>query len=146
MTAHSIAGLNLWQVADIAGRTPFFVYDGSAIQRRCHMVREGMPRGVRLHYAIKANPLPALVQPGSRLVDGLDVASLHELQLALATPTAREDISIAGPGKTDTELAAAAAAGVVVNVESAGELARLEHVLECRGQTARVALRVNPDF
>jgi diaminopimelate decarboxylase len=146
MMAHSVAGLNLWEVADIAGQTPFFVYDGSAIERRCRTVREVLPRGVRLHYAIKANPLPALVQHVSRLVDGLDVASLRELQLALATPTARQDISIAGPGKTDTELAAAAAAGVVINVESAGELARLERILERRGQTARVALRVNPDF
>jgi diaminopimelate decarboxylase len=146
MKPPTIAGLDLWQIAAVAGRTPFFVYDGEAIEQRICMLRRILPASVRLHYAMKANPLPSVVHRVAQHVDGLDVASLREMQLALSTGMPAADISIAGPGKTDPELAAAAVAGVVVNVESAGELARLETLLAADNRQARVALRVNPDF
>lgn len=139
-------GLDLWQLADIAGQTPFFVYDFAAIAARIEALRRALPGEVHLHYAIKANPMPALVQRMAPLLDGLDVASLRELHLALGTGIPPQAISFAGPGKRDDELAAAVAAGVVVNVESAGELARLERLQAATGQVARIALRANPDF
>jgi diaminopimelate decarboxylase len=141
-----VNGLPLWQVAAIAARTPFYVYSFEIVADRIAAVRRAVPGDVELHYAIKANPMPALVQRMAPLVDGLDVASLGEMQLALATGIAPAAISIAGPGKQDHELAAAAAAGVVINVESPGELQRLERIQAETGRVARIALRVNPDF
>ncbi len=138
--------LTLWQVAAIAARTPFYVYDFAIVAERIAALRRAIPDGVRLHYAVKANPMPALVQRVALLVDGLDVASLHELHLALGTGLEASAISIAGPGKQDHELAAAVAAGVVINVESCGELERLERIQAETGLVARIALRVNPDF
>jgi diaminopimelate decarboxylase len=56
------------------------------------------------------------------------------------------DISIAGPGKTEAELAQAIAAGVLVNVESAREIEVADRLARSMGAHARVALRINPDF
>lgn len=138
--------MDLTAAAAIAGRTPFYRYDFGAVGRRVAQVRAALPDGVLLHYAIKANPMPALVQRLAPLVDGLDVASHGELLTALGTATDRAQISFAGPGKRDHELAAALAAGVVVNVESGDELARLRRIETTLGRPARFALRVNPDY
>jgi diaminopimelate decarboxylase len=137
---------DLLAAAAIAGRTPFYLYDFAAVRERVGRVRAALPGGVRLHYAIKANPMPALVQRLAPLVDGLDVASHGELLTALATGADRDQISLAGPGKRDHELGAAIAAGVVVNVESGDELARLRRIEATAGRPARFALRINPDF
>jgi diaminopimelate decarboxylase len=80
------------------------------------------------------------------LVDGIDVASAGELRTALSVGAAGRDISLAGPGKSVEDLVSAVQAGILVNVESAGELARLNQVALAQGQVARVALRVNPPF
>jgi diaminopimelate decarboxylase len=141
-----IGGRTLWQVAGIAGRTPFYVYDFAAVRQRVDAVRRALPAAVQLRYAVKANPMPALVQRLAPLVDGFDVASLHELQAALATGADPARISFAGPGKSEPELVAAASAGVVVNVESRAELDRLTRIETRLGRRAGIALRVNPDF
>ena len=141
-----INGLTIWQAADIAGQTPFYIYDFQVVAKRIAALRWALPSDLQIHYSIKANPMPMLIQRIAMLVDGLDVASLRELQLALATGISPRNISFAGPGKKDHELTAAVAAGVVINIESANELARLEQIQFSRGQVARVALRVNPEF
>jgi diaminopimelate decarboxylase len=118
-----VGGIPLTQLAKRVGRTPFFAYDRSLITRRVESLRQYLPEEVQLHYAIKANPMPAVVQHMAPLVDGLDVASAGELQVALASGMNPEEISFAGPGKTDAELTAAVAAGILVNLESERELA-----------------------
>ena len=70
-------------------------------------LRKALPATVSLRYSIKANPYPPLVNFIAGRVDGLDVASAGELQVALQTGTAAENISFAGPGKMDRELEAA---------------------------------------
>lgn len=128
-----------------AGRTPFYAYDRQAIAMRVAELRHMMPAGMHLHYALKANPMPALVAWMAGLVDGFDVASGRELSVALATGMAAECISFAGPGKSVMELEAAVAAGITVHVESERELAIL-HQLGVQGRRPRLAIRVNPDF
>lgn len=141
-----IGGIPLTRLAERIGQTPFYAYDRRLISQRVAALRAALPPAVRLHYAIKANPMPALVQHLAALVDGLDVASLGELRVALDTPMAREAISFAGPGKRPQELAAAVAAGMVINLESATELERLAALAEQQGRRPKVAVRVNPDF
>jgi diaminopimelate decarboxylase len=132
-------------VAD-AGDTPLFLYDGALLKARVAALRAAMPAGLHLHYAVKANPYLPLVELMAGLVDGFDVASEGEMRLALEAGMAAARISFAGPGKRDRELAAAIEAGVTLNIESAGELARAGALAEARGIRARVALRVNPPF
>lgn len=129
-----------------AGDTPLFVYDRALIDARVAAVRAAMPAGLGIHYAVKANPMPALLAHLEGVVDGFDVASGGELRRLLDLGVGPERISFAGPGKRDRELAAAIAAGVTLNIESAGELDRAGRIARAAGRRARVALRVNPPF
>ena len=141
-----IGGIPVRTLAERVGRTPFYAYDRAAITRRVADWRAAMPRQLALHYAIKANPMPALVAHLRGLTDGFDVASLGELTLALDAGMPPERISFAGPGKTDLELRAAIAAGITVNLESAGELERIADLARAQDRRPQVAVRVNPAF
>jgi len=125
--------------------SPLFVYDAALVAAQVARFRAALPAGVDLHYAIKANPLPALLTRVAPLVDGLDVASAGELARALAVKPGAA-ISFAGPGKRDDELAAAIAAGATINLESAGEARRALAAGERLGIVPRLAVRVNPDL
>jgi diaminopimelate decarboxylase len=141
-----VGGIPLTLLARRVGRTPFFAIDRALCTARVRQLRAALPPEVALHYSIKANPMPALVQHMAGLVDGLDVASGGELKTALDTGFEPARISFAGPGKLDAELAQAVAAGVCINVESARELALVARLGEEMGVRALVALRINPDF
>ncbi|MGW4058216.1 pyridoxal-dependent decarboxylase, exosortase A system-associated [Amycolatopsis sp. NPDC004747] len=142
----TVGGVPVDRLAARVGTTPFFAYDRSLVTTRVERVRAALPDDVELSYAVKANPMPALLHHLSGLVDGLDVASAGELRQALDTTVPPERISFAGPGKTAAELARAVAAGVTVELESTTELARVREAGDRLGLTPRVALRVNPDF
>ena len=141
-----IGGISLLDLAQRVGRTPFYAYDRGLMSARVAELRKHLPREIHLHYAIKANPMPAVVQHLARLVNGLDVASAGELKVALASGMDPAAISFAGPGKTDAELAQAVAAGIVVNLESEREMERIVAVGGSLGARPRVAVRINPDF
>lgn len=141
-----INGQTLVQLTARAGQTPFYAYDRQAIAARVADLRAALPARVQLHYAVKANPMPAVVQLMAGLVDGLDVASIGELRIALDSPVDPAEVSFAGPAKGTHELAAAVACGVLINVESEGELARIRQLASETGHRPRIALRVNPDF
>lgn len=141
-----IGGIPLTQLAARVGRTPFYAYDRLSLDRRVADVRNALPAGIKLHYAMKANPMPAVVCHMASLVDGIDVASAGELKVALDAGADPREISFAGPGKTDVELRQAVAAGIMVNVESFREVPVLAAASAELGLPARVSVRVNPDF
>jgi diaminopimelate decarboxylase len=141
-----VGGIPLTELARRTGRTPFYAYDRRLITQRVELLRRHLPAEVHLHYAVKANPMPTLVQHLAGLVDGLDVASAGELKVALASGADPAEISFAGPGKTDAELAQATAAGIIVNLESEGEMERIAALSRNDSARPRVAVRVNPDF
>ena len=141
-----IGDLEVAALARQVGQTPFYAYDSALVRARLAALRQALPPTLQLHYAMKANPLPALLRLMVGLVDGIDVASGGELQQALAAGAAPADISYAGPGKRDAELQAAVAAGVLVHIESPRELPVLAEAAQALALPARVALRVNPDF
>lgn len=128
-----------------AGDTPLFVYDLDAVEARIARFRAAFPN-VELHYAIKANSYQPLLDHVASKVDGLDVASAGEAALALATGMSAERISFAGPGKRETELGTAIAAGVTINCESEGEAQRALAIGRDCGVQPKLAVRVNPDF
>ena len=141
-----VGGIALTRLATRVGRTPFYAYDRRLLDQRVAELRKILPAEVKLHYAMKANPMPALVFHMAQLVDGLDVASGGELLVALDTGMAPREISFAGPAKKREELSQAVAAGVLVNVESIREIRILSEVSRDVALPARVAVRVNPDF
>ena len=140
-----IGGRRADDLAGEADDTPLFVYDRGLVDRQIARFRAAFP-GVHLHYAIKANSYIPLLSHISKQVDGLDVASIGELRLALEAGGQPGEISFAGPGKRDSELEEAIAARVTINLESEGEAERALAAAERAGERARLAVRVNPDF
>src|ERR1700710_4068 len=128
-----------------AGDTPLFVYDLALVDAKIAAFRTAFP-GVDLHYAMKANPYPDLLRHIARKVDGLDVASAGEMDIALEAGAKGSDISFAGPGKRDADLSDAIHEGLTLNAESEGEVERALAIAAKMGQRARLAVRVNPDF
>jgi diaminopimelate decarboxylase len=141
-----VGGLPVTRLAQRVGTTPFYAYDRQLLTERVELIRRHLPPGIKLHYAMKANPMPAVVCHMAQIVDGLDVASGGELNVALDSGMDPREISFAGPGKNDGELAQAIAAGVLVNVESPREIEVLGRLSREMHLPARVAIRVNPDF
>lgn len=141
-----VGGRPLEILAARVGQTPFYAYDRKLLATRVGELRAAFPASVKLHYAMKANPMPAVVSCMAGLVDGIDVASAGELKIALDAGTDPQEISFAGPGKRRNELRQAVAAGVLINVESVREVSELASISDELKQAARIAVRVNPDF
>ncbi|MGY3614418.1 pyridoxal-dependent decarboxylase, exosortase A system-associated [Bradyrhizobium sp. USDA 10063] len=142
----AVGGMPLQRLADRVGSTPFFAYDRALLTDRVKLLRSTLPRRIKLSYAIKANPMPAVVQHLATLVDAFDVASASEMRTALDTPMRPANVSFAGPGKNEASITQAVAAGVVIEIESATEAARVIQAGDRLGLRPRVAIRVNPDF
>jgi diaminopimelate decarboxylase len=141
-----VGGERLSNLAARVGQTPFYAYDRGLLRQRVAELRTALPPRIKLHYAMKANPMPAVVGFMAGLVDGVDVASAGELKVALDAGANPQEVSFAGPGKRDAELRQAVAARVLINVESFREIGALEAISNDLGMPARVAVRVNPDF
>jgi diaminopimelate decarboxylase len=142
----TIGGVPVTRLAERVGSTPFFAYDRTLLTSRIALLRSSLPSDIGLSYAVKANPMPAVVQHLAGLVDCFDVASAQEMRVALDTPIPATHISFAGPGKTTAELTQAVAAGVSLEIESWGEARRLVEIGLRLGIRPRLAVRVNPDF
>lgn len=141
-----VNGVTLERLAARVGQTPFYAYDRGLLAARVAELRAALPASIKLHYAMKANPMPAVVGLMAGLVDGIDVASAGELKVALDAGANPHEVSFAGPGKRDAELRQAVAAGVLINLESFREVGVLAAASAELGCPARVAVRVNPDF
>jgi diaminopimelate decarboxylase len=141
-----VGGMALTRLAERVGSTPFYAYDRAMLTARVALLRRHLPPEIHLHYAMKANPMPAVVQHMASLVDGIDIASGGEQRVALDTTMAPGLISFAGPGKSDADLACAIAAGVVLNMESCAEMERIALAGKRLAIVPKVAVRVNPDF
>jgi diaminopimelate decarboxylase len=136
-------------VSALAARfgTPLYVYSRATLTRNYKAFDEALaavPHSV--HYAVKANSNLAVLNVLARLGAGFDIVSGGELARVLRAGGDPAKVVFSGVGKTETEMTQALVAGVgCFNVESASELRRLSAVAAARGQSARIALRVNPD-
>jgi diaminopimelate decarboxylase len=142
----AICGVTASALVEKAGDTPLFVYSSEHLRQRVADLRAAMPKRLAIHYAMKGNPFPAVLSLMNGLVDGFDVASGGELELALTAGVHAGRISFAGPGKRDRELERAIAHGVTLNTESEGEVERAIAISAKLGATPRLAVRVNPSF
>lgn len=141
-----MGGIPLSRLVQRVGSTPFYAYSREHLTQCVRQLRNDMPFALKIHYAMKANPMPALVQHMATLVDGFDLASAGEMKVALDTPMSPENISMAGPGKRTAELMQAIAAGITIHVESFHELNTIAQLSEQSAMQAHTALRINPAF
>ena len=139
-------GVSLEELAARHG-TPLYVYSAATLTRHWRVLHRSLA-GVRhvVCYAVKANSNLAVLSLFARLGSGFDIVSGGELYRVLRAGGDPRKVVFSGVGKTDEEIAFALEAGVrVLNVESAGELARVSVVARRMGRRAPIALRVNPD-
>jgi len=136
----------LSQVAERYG-TPCYVYSRAVITETYRAFDAAF--GARDHlicYAVKANSTLGVLNVLARLGSGFDIVSGGELARVLAAGGDPRKVVFSGVGKSAEEMRQALAAGVLCfNVESEGELLRLNEVAGEAGKTAAVSLRVNPD-
>ncbi len=137
-------------VADVAAAlgTPCYVYSAGAIRdayRALDDAFDGRPHAI--HYALKANSTLSIVRLMRALGSHVDANSMGEVDVALRCGFTPRQIVFTGVGKSARELERAVTLDFhAINVESPGELDRLDQIATARGLTARVALRVNPDI
>ncbi|PZG02475.1 alanine racemase [Micromonospora deserti] len=123
---------------------PVYVHDLTALAAHAAAIRAALPPRVELLYATKANPDPGMLRTLAPVVDGFEAASGGELRHLGTVLPDRPPAALAGPGKTDRDLAAALAARVRrIHVESPAELHRLARLARAAGTPADVLLRVN---
>jgi len=136
-------------LTDIAARfgTPCYVYSRAALSDAFAAFERALgPRGGLVCYAMKANPSLAILGLFARLGAGFDIVSGGELARVLAAGGDPRKVVFSGVGKRADEMRAALDARILCfNVESASELARLDHVAGEMGRIAPMSLRVNPD-
>lgn len=127
--------------------TPLYVYSANALRANYRRLAQAFaPLHPLICYAVKANFNLSLLRILKDAGAGFDIVSGGELHRALTLGADPAHIVFAGVGKTDAELAAGLKANIGwFNVESADELARLNALASARGQTATVALRLNPN-
>jgi diaminopimelate decarboxylase len=140
-------GVPLAAIAAGAG-TPVYVYSAALVRERYRAIDEafgGYPHA--LHYALKANSTLAIARLLRSLGSAVDANSVWEIETARRAGFDPAQIVFTGVGKSPAELECAVALGVkAINVESAGELARLEAIATRLGRTVRFAIRINPDI
>ncbi len=141
-----IGGRDCEELIADAGGTPLFVYDNNLAGTKIARFRAAMPSGLALHYAVKANPYPPLLEWLCKYVDGFDIASLGELEALERAGADAVAISFAGPGKADGELERAIRDGATIHIESEGEAARALRIAGDLGVRPRLSVRVNPPF
>lgn len=129
-------------------KTPFYYYDLSLLKATLEEINrciEGKP--VKVHYAVKANCNPGIMEVISGAGLGADCVSGREVTAAIKAGFSPSTICYAGVGKTDRELIGGMKAGIsYFNIESLEELEVLESLAREYGYRPDVCLRVNPDI
>ena len=127
--------------------TPLYVYDLAWIRERVRLFCEAFA-GVDhlIAYSVKANGNLSILRALHALGCGADITSGGELFRAVRAGIPADRIVFAGVGKSRREIESALEHGILAfNVESRGELERIEEVARVLGVTARFGVRVNPD-
>jgi len=137
-------------LADLAVRfgTPLYVYSGATIAARYRAIDDAFasyPHAI--HYALKANSTLAIARLLRTLGSNADANSGGEIDVALRAGFIPPQIVFTGVGKTSAELAQAIELGVrTINVESAGEMERIDALSREQQTRTKIAFRVNPDI
>jgi diaminopimelate decarboxylase len=126
--------------------TPFYFYDLDVLHSTCQKVLEGSTKaGFKVHYAVKANPNPRILNIISSYGFGADCVSYNEIERAISTGFKPSEIVFAGVGKTDKDIEAALKADILCfNCESIPEMEVINSIAEKLDKVALIALRINP--
>jgi diaminopimelate decarboxylase len=127
--------------------TPLYLYSASTILDHYNRLNAALHAIDHLiSYAVKANSNGAILKLLGNAGAGFDIVSGGELFRVLRAGGDASKCTFAGVGKTPAEIAYALEQRVhCFNVESEGELERIDEIAGAKNVRARVALRINPD-
>ena len=128
-------------------QTPFYYYDMKLLGETLEVVKaESGKYGYHVHYAVKANANPRILQTIAAAGLGADCVSGGEVRTALDAGFPADKVVFAGVGKADWEIDLGLDADIFCfNVESLAELEIINERAAAKGKTARIALRINPE-
>lgn len=126
--------------------TPYFLYDGDMIAKRCGELSSAFANmKVRLFYAIKANDNPHVVRIAQEHGIGACLVASGEMKRALAGGISPSAMLMNGVGKSETDISFALLHEIgQLNVESLPELTKIAEIAANLGKKARICLRINP--
>jgi diaminopimelate decarboxylase len=126
--------------------TPFYFYDLELLKNTLQQIKKAAPANYHIHYALKANAHPTLLEIIRNAGLGADCVSGNEVKRALECNFKNTDIAFAGVGKSDKEINFALDNSIFCfNVESIHELKVIDQLAKNKSTKANIALRINPN-
>ncbi len=126
--------------------TPFYYYDTQLLDNTLRAIKMTAPESYHIHYALKANAHPTLLEIIRKAGFGADCVSGNEIKRAIECGFENKKIVFAGVGKSDKEINYALDHSIFCfNVESIHELQILNQLAKNKNTKASIALRINPN-
>ncbi|MBR4369008.1 MAG: diaminopimelate decarboxylase [Prevotella sp.] len=128
--------------------TPFYYYDTELLRETLRTINQeaGKHEGFVVHYAIKANANPKVLNVICQAGLGADCVSGGEIQASLNAGFPASRIVYAGVGKSDWEINLGLDKNIFCfNVESVAELEVINELATKRDRIAPICFRINPD-
>lgn len=128
--------------------TPVYIYSRNSIrQNALDYARAFSSLDPLICYSVKANSNISVLKVFKAMDCGFDIVSSGELARVRAAGGDPSKVVFSGVGKTGEEIAEAIGAGILFfNVESEGELEKINETAVSLGRKAPIAVRVNPDI
>jgi diaminopimelate decarboxylase len=129
-------------------KTPLYVYDFDHMTQQYTSLKGAFKgRKTLLAYAVKANSNLSVVRHFAKLGAGADCVSIGEVRRAFLAGIPKYQIIFSGVGKGDDEIREEIEKDILyLNLESEGELERVEMIAKEMGATVRISIRVNPNI
>ncbi|WP_413666591.1 diaminopimelate decarboxylase [Mucilaginibacter sp. Mucisp86] len=127
--------------------TPFYYYDLEVLKNTLSACRDASAKhGFHVHYAMKANFNPKVIDTIQTYGFGADCVSGGEVKAAIDHGFDKSKVVFAGVGKSDREINLALDADIFCfNVESIQELFIIDGLAKAKNKKAGVAIRINPN-
>ena len=127
--------------------TPFYYYDLGVLRDTLAACRAASSKyRFHVHYAMKANFNPKVLDAIQSFGFGADCVSGNEVKAAIEHGFGKEQIVFAGVGKSDKEINLALDANIFCfNAESVQELFIINELAKAKNKTANIAIRINPN-
>jgi diaminopimelate decarboxylase len=127
--------------------TPFYYYDLDVLHKTLEACSNAAAKyNFHVHYAMKANFNPKVLDMIQSFGFGADCVSGNEVKAAIEHGFGKEKIVFAGVGKSDKEINFALDADIFCfNAESVQELIIINDLAKAKNKTANIAIRINPN-
>lgn len=131
-------------------KTPCYIYDSKLLDDTFASAKNALDKNFKnaeIHYAVKANHNPKIIDVAKKYGMGIDCVSGGEIQRALDQGVEPSHIVFAGVGKTDWEIELAIDNNIFAfNCESLEEIAVINQIAQGKNKQVNICLRVNPNI